>query len=205
MEDFDEEALQVLRYRAKAALRQRMRALRNTIPRDSIVERSNRICEQLEELACIKQARSVALFWAIEKRNEVDLRPLLKRLTERGVRVAYPAIDPETRVMTFRFPTDPSIMLERGLGFQEPTPEDPEAEALDVIVVPALGIDPQGNRLGYGAGFYDRTLPRFSPPASAIGVIFDFQVLLEVPTTEGDVPLSMVVTDTRVFQTNGSA
>lgn len=200
MDDFDVQAVVELRYRAKAALRQRMRALRGTIPRDSIVARSNRICEGLEGLACVREAGSVALFWPIEKRNEVDLRPLCSWLLGRGVRVAFPSIDPLTRVMTFRFPVDPLAMEERGLGFREPGVGDVEATGLDVIVVPALGVDGQGNRIGYGAGFYDRTLPRFCPPAVSIGVAFDFQVLFEVPVTEGDVPLSVVVTDARVFR-----
>jgi len=201
MDDFDPEALSVLRYRAKAALRQRMRALRSTIPADSIAERSARICAALENHPIFQAAQSVALFWPIVRKNEVDLRPLVQPLLARGVRVAFPAIDPTTRRMTFRFPNEPSAMEERGLGFQEPSPEEPEATALDLIVVPALGVDPQGNRLGYGAGFYDRALPLFSPPGRTIGVVFDFQVLVEVPATEGDIPLETIVTDVRVFNT----
>jgi 5-formyltetrahydrofolate cyclo-ligase len=199
MEDFDPEAMDVLRYRAKAALRQRMRALRSTIPGDAIAERSQRIRASLTAHPAMVRAQKVALFWPIERKNEVDLRPLARDLRAKGVVVAFPSIDPETRVMTFRIPADPEAMEERGLGFQEPSPEEPEASSLDVVVVPALGLDEHGNRLGYGAGFYDRTLPRFCPPATTIGVAFDFQVLVEVPVTEGDVALSAVVTDERVF------
>jgi 5-formyltetrahydrofolate cyclo-ligase len=64
-------------------------------------------------------------------------------------------------------------------------------------VVPALAVDPRGHRVGYGAGFYDRTLPRFVPPAVSIAVAFDFQLAVEVPTTEGDVAVSWIVTDAR--------
>ncbi|MDC0739869.1 5-formyltetrahydrofolate cyclo-ligase [Polyangium mundeleinium] len=200
MEDFDPEAMRVLRYRAKGVLRQRMRALRNSIPRESLAERSGKIRAGLLGRPEVVGARTVALFWPIVKRGEVDLRPLVAELRGRGVRVAFPSIHPETRVMTFRIPADPAAMEEHGLGFQEPLLTDPEAGEVDVVVVPALGVDGEGNRIGYGAGYYDRTIPRFCPPGVAIGVVYDFQVLSEVPVTEGDVPLPVVVTDERVIE-----
>jgi 5-formyltetrahydrofolate cyclo-ligase len=96
-------------------------------------------------------------------------------------------------------------MEERGFGFREPPPGAPEATSLDVILVPALQIDARGHRIGYGAGYYDRTLPRFAPPAVAIGVAFDFQLISEVPITEGDVAVSMVVTDQRILRVGEAA
>ncbi len=198
--DIDPQMEAVLRYRAKAVLRQRARALRNTIPKDAIAARSLRIVDALERLPAMGAAGTVALFYPIEGRNEVDLRPLDARLRAQGKHVAYPSIDPDTRVMTFRFVDDPESMEERGLGFREPSPEASEAVRLDLIVVPALQIDPRGHRIGYGAGFYDRTLPRFSPPAHTVAVAFAFQFIPEVPITEGDVPVSQIVTDERTLE-----
>ncbi len=198
-DDLDPALETALRYRAKVALRQRARALRNTIPRGAVIERSGRIVSRLEALPSVASASSVALFWPIEGRNEVDLTPLDARLRAQGKRVAYPSIDPDTRVMTFRFVDDPAELDERGLGFREPGPASPEAASLDVIVVPALQIDGRGHRIGYGAGFYDRALPLFAPPALAIGVAFSFQLIAEVPVTAGDVPVALVVTDERVI------
>ncbi|WP_441291375.1 5-formyltetrahydrofolate cyclo-ligase [Sorangium sp. KYC3313] len=195
----DPDAEAALRYRAKAELRKRARALRGSIPRDAILERSRRIQRALAELPALAAARRVALFYPIEGRNEVDLRELDPLLRARGARVAYPSVDPESRAMTFRFVEDPEAMEERGLGFREPGATDEEAAALDVIVVPALQIDARGHRIGYGAGYYDSTLPRFCPPAHAVGVVFDFQLIAEVPATPGDVPLGTIVTDARVL------
>jgi 5-formyltetrahydrofolate cyclo-ligase len=195
----DPDAEAALRYRAKAELRKRARAVRSSIPHDAILERSRRIQRALAELPALAAARRVALFYPIEGRNEVDLRELDPLLRARGARVAYPSIDPESRAMTFRFVEDPEAMEERGLGFREPDATDEEAAALDVIVVPALQIDPRGHRIGYGAGYYDSTLPRFCPPAHAVGVVFDFQLVAEVPATPGDVPLGTIVTDARVL------
>ncbi|HZF48585.1 MAG TPA: 5-formyltetrahydrofolate cyclo-ligase [Polyangiaceae bacterium] len=203
--EIDAEAEMVLRKQAKAVLRQRARALRNTIPEGAIKERSARIVASLLGLPEIAGARSVALFYPIEGRNEVDLRALDAELRAKGARIAYPAIEQETRVMSFRFVAETEAMEERGLGFREPAEDAEEAVALDAIVVPALQIDASGHRIGYGAGYYDRTLPRYSPPATAIGVAFDFQLIAEVPVTEGDVAVSMVVTDQRVFRVGDAA
>lgn len=197
--DLDPELELTLRYRAKMELRKRARALRSSIPREAILERSQRIQRALEALPELAGAATAALFYPIEARNEVDLTGLDGWLRARGARVAYPSIDPDSRVMTFRFVADPEAMQERGLGFREPDAEDEEAAALDVIVVPALQIDAHGHRIGYGAGFYDRALARFCPPARAIGVAFDFQLIPEVPVTEGDVAVAVIVTDSRVL------
>ena len=203
MEGIDPALEAELRYRAKKALRQRARALRNAIPREAVAERSARIVERLLGLPGVATAGTVALFWPIEDKNEVDLTGLDARLRAQGKRIAYPSIDPGSRVMTFRFVDDPALLEERGLGFREPDPGAPEAAALDVIVVPALQIDPRGHRIGYGAGFYDQALPRFAPPAVSIGVAFSFQLIAEVPVTEGDVALALIVTDEQVILPEG--
>jgi 5-formyltetrahydrofolate cyclo-ligase len=192
----------VLRRRVKAELRKRMRGLRIALPASACAARSMRIVERLTELEPVACARAVALFWPIEERHEVDLRPLHARLVGRGTRLAYPAIDPETRAMTFRFVADAKTMEEHGLGFREPSLGAPEATVgeLDVIIVPALAADPRGHRIGYGAGYYDRSLPRFAPPAASVVVIFDFQLMAEVPQLQGDVAGGWVVTDARVLR-----
>ena len=68
-----------------------------------------------------------------------------------------------------------------------------------VIIVPALAVDPSGQRIGHGKGFYDRLLARMRPPAYALAVVYDFEVISEVPATEFDRPVDMVVTDVRSF------
>jgi 5-formyltetrahydrofolate cyclo-ligase len=192
---------EVIRARMKAELRKRLRGLRATTPLDACAKRSARIVERLESLPAVGSARRVALFWPIVERHEVDLRALDAALRARGVEVAYPSIHPDTRVMTFRF-ASPDALEERGLGFCEPPESAREAVPgeLDVLVVPAIAIDPAGHRIGYGAGFYDRALPRFAPPAVTVGVAYDFQLVAEVPFAPHDVPLAVMVTDARTLE-----
>lgn len=195
---------ELLRRRAKAVLRKRARALRSTIPAAAIAERSARIVERLAGHALVAEARGVALFHPIEERNEVDLRALDARLRARGARVAYPAIDTATGLMSFRWVDDPSALEQRGYGFLEPPESAPEATGVEIIVVPALQIDPRGHRIGYGAGYYDRTLPRYAPPARTIGVAFSFQLVPELPDTPGDVPVQLLVTEERILESSST-
>ncbi len=190
-----------LRQRVKAELRKRMRGLRKTLPLQACDERSRRIVERLEALPAFARARTVALFWPMQDRHEVDLRPLHARLRERGLRVAFPRVDRAKVAMSFHFVEDTSRMVDDPSGLREPSSEDPLAPPgeLDVIVVPALALDPRGHRIGYGRGYYDRTLPDFAPPASTMGVAFDFQLVAEVPNEEGDAAVQWIVTDTRTL------
>jgi 5-formyltetrahydrofolate cyclo-ligase len=196
-----------LRRRVKTELRKRMRGLRKTLPASACAERSSRIIARLVALEPLEQARAVALFWPIEERHEVDLRPLDATLRKRGARIAYPGVDPETGVMTFRFVADTGAMAEQGFGFRQPSLSEAEAAPgeLDVVIVPALAVDPRGHRIGYGAGYYDRTLPRFAPPAVSVAVAFDFQLVPETPQTDLDVPVTWVVTDRRVLRANAES
>jgi 5-formyltetrahydrofolate cyclo-ligase len=202
MTDDDE----VLRRRVKAELRKRIRGLRATAPLDACAARSAKIIERLGELEVVRAARAVALFWPITERHEVDLRALDAALRARGAKVAYPAIDPETRAMTFKWAA-PDALEERGFGFREPAADAPACARgeLDVIVVPAIALAPSGHRIGYGAGYYDRTIPEYSPPAATVGVVYDYQLLAEVPSTPGDVAVDWIVTDARAFTASPSA
>ena len=189
----------LLRRRVKAELRKRMRGLRKTLPLQACTERSNRISVRLEELSAFVRARTVALFWPMQDRHEIDLRAFGTRLRARGVRVALPRVESVEAAMTFRLVDDTDAMVEDPSGLLEPRPEDPVVQPgeLDVIVVPALALDPRGHRIGYGRGYYDRTLPAFAPPATTVGVAFDFQLVAEVPNEPGDVAVGWVVTDAR--------
>jgi 5-formyltetrahydrofolate cyclo-ligase len=190
----------------KAELRKRMRGVRKTAPLEACAERSAKIVAVLAEHPAVKAAKSAALFWPIVERHEVDLRALDELLRARGARVAYPSIDPETGDMVFRFVDDPTKLEEAGYGFSEPPKDAPAAVGgdIDVVIVPALAVDPTGHRIGYGAGYYDRTLPKYAPPAAAIAVAYDWQLVAEVPATPGDVQVDAVVTDLRVFDARAS-
>jgi 5-formyltetrahydrofolate cyclo-ligase len=187
------------RVRAKALMRSRFRGLRSSLPREALTERSLAIVTKLVALDEVATARAVALFWPIERHKEVDLRGLDRLLRERGATIAYPTIAND-RSLEFRRVDDPATLFDRGHGFAEPTPEAAPVPELDVIVVPGLAFDSRGYRLGYGGGYYDRTLPQHCPPATAIGVAYDFQLAADLPHGAHDAPVAAIVTDRRVLR-----
>jgi 5-formyltetrahydrofolate cyclo-ligase len=69
-----------------------------------------------------------------------------------------------------------------------------------LVVVPALAVAATGHRLGYGGGFYDAMLPDFCPPAIAVVVAFDFQLVAELPAEPHDVQCGVIVTDARTLR-----
>jgi 5-formyltetrahydrofolate cyclo-ligase len=186
---------------AKSELRRRLEAARLAISSPERALRSRRVCEKLATLRWLSEARGVALYWPLLGRGEVDLRPLDLTLRDAGKAVFYPFVDWHERVPRFGFRRVqvPATLVRRGHGFAEPDPREPEAERgdLDLVVVPALGVAPNGHRLGHGAGFYDTVLPAHRPPARAVVVAFDVQLVDELPVLEHDQACDLVITDQR--------
>lgn len=191
-----------LRVAVKKELRKRMRGVRNTMPATAIAERSAKIVEQIEASDAFRRASTVALFWPIEGKNEVDLRSLFTRCEELGKRVVVPWADLERGEIALKVIEDPARLSDGAWGFAQPSDDalTMGRGEVDLVVVPALAIDTSGYRIGYGKGYYDRLLPTVAPPAETVGVAFDFQLLGEVPTTPGDFALSAVITDVRAFR-----
>jgi len=197
---FDPNVESFLRRQAKAALRKRLRALRNSLPEKARAARSQRIVERVLASAPFERAKVVGLFWPMLERNEVDVRPIDAAAREEGKLVCYPFLQSESE-MTLLW-ADPSSLEERGHGFAEPPEQATEAKASDelLVIVPALAVDPTGQRIGYGKGFYDRLLARICPPAFALAVAYDFEVVPEVPRAEHDRAVDMVITDLRSWE-----
>jgi len=188
--------------RAKRAIRARMRALRQAMPAAARSARSERVCEHVLGSAEYASARSIALF--APQALEVDVSRLDKAARAGDKRVYYPFMDPTPSGFTTGFRQVEAVaeLVDRGRKFLEPPPGLPQAERgdIDLVIVPALAVAPSGHRLGYGSGYYDATLPDVCPPAVAMAVAFEFQLLAELPVMENDVAVHTIVTDKRVLR-----
>jgi 5-formyltetrahydrofolate cyclo-ligase len=201
---FDPETLADLKYRAKKQLRMRMRGLRAAYPENVLAQASERIVASVLALPQFSAARGVGLFWPMADRREVDVRPLAAAALAADKRVYFPFLEPIASGFRTGFARVREIaeLAERGQRFLEPPREASPAERgqIELLVVPALAASADGHRLGYGSGFYDATLPDFCPPARALVVVFDFQLLGELPVTSGDFASQCVVTDRRIVE-----
>jgi 5-formyltetrahydrofolate cyclo-ligase len=133
-------------------------------------------------------------FWPLE--GEIDIRPLLHALHARGHEVALPETTRKGEALRFRR-WQPAAPLRQGrFGTLHP---DGSETIPDFLLVPLLGFDRRGHRLGYGGGYYDRTLASL-PLAFALGCAFAAQELDAVPAGEYDVPLPAIATETGVIR-----
>ncbi|TAK28417.1 MAG: 5-formyltetrahydrofolate cyclo-ligase [Myxococcaceae bacterium] len=198
---YSDDALSLLRPRAKVLLRKRMRQLRGTLPAEARNRRSAAIAARVLALPCWQAARSVALYASMP--DEFDTRALLDDAVARGLDVALPVVG-EGRVLSFRwlvrggqrFPTAVSAF-----GIDEPTEEAPEVDlaTLDVVIVPALAMDPRGHRLGFGRALYDNTLVLMTR-AARVATVFAFQMIAEVPNEAHDQRVHFIVTDEDTYR-----
>lgn len=134
-------------------------------------------------------------------RDEIDPNAIMMRAQARGARLALPVVVAKDAPLIFRLFSF-SDSLEPGvLGLREPARDAEEVEP-DVLLVPLLGFDRRGGRLGYGGGHYDRTLERLRARKSvvAVGVAFEAQRLDAVPLEPHDQALDWIVTEVAAYQ-----
>ena len=148
--------------------------------------------DKLPELAA---ARTVMAFCALQ--DEADLRPLWRRLIVAGKTVVFPVLGGEPGRMDAAEVTDIERDLHCGrFGIGQPRdgrPVDPRE--IDLIFIPALAFDLEGNRVGRGGGYYDRFLAGRAPQAFRCGIAFECQVLKTLPVKEHDCIVHALVTE----------
>jgi 5-formyltetrahydrofolate cyclo-ligase len=129
-------------------------------------------------------------FWPMG--SEIDTRPLLDALHASGHVIALPVTPPRGQPLIFR-PWTPGTAMARGpMGTQHPAEGDPVTP--DWLIIPLLAFDRTGARLGYGGGYYDRTLALLRG-ATAIGVAYAAQEIAQVPTGPHDIRLPLIATE----------
>ncbi|WP_292881674.1 5-formyltetrahydrofolate cyclo-ligase [Nisaea sp.] len=142
-------------------------------------------------------ASIVAAYWPF--RSEIDPRPLMLALHAKGHRIVLPVVVRKAAPLAFRLWGPGAHLVKHGLGGLVPDIGAPELEP-DTLLVPMLAFDEAGYRLGYGGGFYDRTLEklRVSSSVRAIGLAYEAQRVAAVPREATDQQLDALLTEARV-------
>ena len=172
----------------KASYRNQMKHIRSS---QSIEQRNGwslRIVQNLLDSELWKQSMTIGCYASF--RGEVNTWPLLESAVAAGKILALPKVVTNEHPLQFHHVTraNEEWSLEKGaFGVQEPDATCPVVplSQLDLILVPALAISRQGARIGWGGGFYDRTLMA-CPNSKAIALVFECQIQADVPTTEHD-------------------
>lgn len=139
-----------------------------------------------------KPGEIVAAYWPI--RDELDVKPVLTRLVDDGQPVCLPVVLGDGLPLELRLWAEGAPLYPSGFGTLAPDELAPVVEP-DVILMPLLGFDKHGTRLGYGGGYYDRTLMKLSKKPTLVGFAFSRQEFDTIPREPHDVPLDAVVTE----------
>lgn len=177
----------------KRALRRELIAKRDALRPEDAQERSAAIQRRLADLQEFQSAASV--FTYVSQGTEVDTQGVIAKLLQRGIVVVVPLITGDGLMEPQRIRS--LSELEPGkFGILEPVTRAPFAETPDVSICPGVAFSPRGERLGRGKAFYDRYLARHSG-TFAIGLCYEFQLIADLPTSEGDRPVNVVITEHR--------
>ena len=179
----------------KRRLRRVFSSLRRAVPPDEAARVASRIVAQLLADPAVRSARRVALYAA--HGGEVPSRPIFDALQERGVPCLFPRAL-EQHALAFAVVADWSELRPGRYGVLEPPAQAVVArpEEGDLVLVPGVAFDREGNRLGRGQGFYERAFPASAPGSPRlIGVAYQIQLVAALPHTETDRRMDAVVTE----------
>ncbi|WP_420549716.1 5-formyltetrahydrofolate cyclo-ligase [Curvivirga sp.] len=183
----------------KQAARKAASKIRKEVAAQDDGSASLEIFAQLQEAGLFKDGLVISGFLPIG--SEIDTRPILEKCRELGMVISLPCVEAVDAPLTFRKWHPDDELVKESFGTMAPAPSAEEVQP-DIILSPMLAFDREGFRLGYGGGFYDRSLEKLRKVKStvAIGVAYAGQEIDAVPHDHLDQPLDMVVTEKEVIR-----
>jgi 5-formyltetrahydrofolate cyclo-ligase len=138
-------------------------------------------------------------------KSEINPLPLMRRLAAAGAKLALPVVAGRGKPLIMRAYAFGQELNAGVWGIREPKEDAPEVEP-DIMIVPLAAFDRRGNRIGYGAGYYDMTINRLRgrKPVVAIGIAYASQEVPQVPVTPRDARLDLVLTENETIDCRGS-
>ena len=178
----------------KRKLREAMLARRMQLPHAAMVSASVSVARHFADHPILAFAPSFAGYRAM--RGELDVMEIFKLMARYNKATALPCVTP-AQSLIYRAWQLGDPLSRHTLGMEEPTPNAPEITPA-IILVPLIAFDGEGYRLGYGGGYYDRTMEALravEKPPLFIGVAYSMQEVELVPTDERDAPLDGILTE----------
>jgi 5,10-methenyltetrahydrofolate synthetase len=188
-----EQAQDVARWRKSE--RARLRTERQALSVKDLAAVGTAVAGHLRKLLFTRfggaQGRVVSGYWPIK--GEPDLRPLMADLHAAGVKIALPLVEQKAAPLIFRRWTPNTAMIRGNWNIPVPPP-GADAVTPDITLAPLVGWDSEGFRLGYGGGYFDRTLAALTPRPFTIGIGFHSARLTTIFSQPHDIPLDVILT-----------
>lgn len=185
----------------KEAMRNKIKSQRKSLNRNEILGKSRKIQVKIEKLPEFKKSETVSFYVAKKEAGEVETRGIIKSSLDKGKKVSIPLVVEDNLELSLIRDLDQELnsgafgVQEPKSGYIRPLP----ISNVELIAVPGLAFDLDGNRLGYGKGYYDRLLDSELPKTLIIGLGFEFQIKEKVPHTKEDVPVHKIITENRII------
>ena len=174
---------------------------RAQLTKREIADKSKTIKERLFKLKDFNLAEKIMFYLSF--RNEVSTELMIKKALKRGKRIVVPSSDKENKDLPLSEIKDYQQELKTGTyGILEPKEEYRRRvmkKELDLIIVPGVGFDKSGNRIGYGAGYYDRFLNSIFLHTPKIALAYEIQLIDKIIVDQYDIPVDKIVTEKRII------
>ncbi len=179
----------------KKELRKQILAARDALLPEQRRAKSREIEERLFALPEFISARTIMFFASF--RSEVETEPMIRRALHSGKRIILPKVRGK-ELSLFEIKDFDRDLVPGAWGIPEPCEAYPAfLNDVALIIVPGAAFDEWGNRIGYGAGFYDKLLPVFTK--TTVALAFELQIVANVPADSHDIPVQKIVTENRVI------
>jgi len=176
----------------KTEMREQVLARRSILASQDRVDAADVAAKHFLDEIQIDSGMCIAAYWPI--RDEIDCRPLLISLMDSMHSVCLPMVMGDEVPLEFRLWEAGAPLYPAGFGTLAPAETAPTVEP-DLIIIPLLGFDQFGTRLGYGKGYYDRTIAGMDKNPTLVGYAYSVQELENIPRETHDIPLDYVVTE----------
>ena len=173
----------------KTELRREIRARKRAMTEAEIEERSARLAQLFFASRAYQNAKTI--YGYLPYNQEVRTVPMLERALKDGKKVAVPKVYGEE--MNFLYLDDLTAVAKGYAGIPEPIADEPVAhDETALVLMPGLAFDPQGHRIGYGGGFYDKFLAA-EPNHPTLALCYEFQMMPKLDVEDHDIPVDTVL------------
>ena len=188
---------------SRQEIRKHIRQLRRSLTPEQQQQAAQQAAEHALSFAPLQQANHIALFLSVD--GELDTRPLIQQLWQQQKQVYLPVLHPFSpgNLLFLRYDEHTELKNSR-LHIPEPVLDITRLlplEKLDLLIVPLVAFDAQGQRLGMGGGFYDRTLQNWQQQVFLpVGFAHNCQQVEKLPVEKWDIPLPALITPAKIWQ-----
>jgi len=183
----------------KTLLRKELIEIRKSLSKKDVLEKSNKIKKQLFDLIEFKKASTILFYVSYD--NEVNTHQMIKDTLSSEKNVIVPISKKEDRTLILSKLEKWEDLEIGSYGILEPRADrvkEISINEVDLIIVPGVGFDESGHRIGHGKGYYDNLLKK-SKNSMHIGLAFEFQIVKKIPIESHDLPVNKIITENRII------